>query len=60
MKTQQDPEYKFYEGLSLRDYFAGQALYVAHQYEDCHVNAERLAMHAYNIADAMLEARKEE
>jgi hypothetical protein len=45
------------DGMSLRDYFAGQALYVAHQYEDCHVNAERLAMHAYNIADALLAER---
>jgi len=42
------------DGMTLRDWFAGQALYVAHQYEDC---AERLAMHAYNIADALLAER---
>jgi hypothetical protein len=47
-------------GMSLRDYFAAQALTLGGQY--FHVNAAtgpaRVAQCCYEIADAMLQARK--
>jgi hypothetical protein len=48
-------------GMTLRDYFAAQAIcaqadYPANQWEA--VMAERLAIRAYQIADAMLKARE--
>lgn len=43
-------------GMSLRDYFAGQAL--ANSYTQHTGDAATKARWAYNIADAMLEARK--
>lgn len=42
-------------GMSLRDYFAGQALF--HQYSQGD-NPDKSAEWAYTLADAMLEARK--
>lgn len=49
-----------YDGMSLRDHFAGQALaestrdiWANHKYED-------VAKRAYAIADAMIAARKSE
>ena len=48
------------EGMSLRDYFAGQAL--AHLLMNPSIEYETyqsVAKDAYAIADAMLEARKE-
>ena len=47
-------------GMSLRDWFAGQALMgaVAHGTGGC--TAEYLASDSYQIADAMLAARKED
>jgi hypothetical protein len=47
-------------GMSLRDWFAGQAL--AHPYtqvEDACNHAAKTAHWAYELADAMLAARKE-
>ena len=54
-------------GMSLRDYFAGQALctiadFLAYRYSGDHGEADRqsavrLARHAYFLADAMLTAR---
>ena len=48
-----------YLGLSARDYFAAKAMagLLAHPESDMHENDE-LARQAFNIADAMLEARK--
>lgn len=45
-------------GMSLRDYFAGQALAcLAQHFNDGH-EADRVASEAYMLADAMLAARK--
>lgn len=44
-----------YKGMTMRDWFAGQALYAA-RYCD---SATEMAERAYEIADAMLAARKE-
>jgi hypothetical protein len=46
----------FGQGMSLRDYFAGQAL--AGLAQDESVTAKRAGEIAYEMADAMLEARK--
>ena len=47
-------------GMTLRDYFAGQALYSASFYEDgCPVFAEEVAARAYEVADAMLAQRRQ-
>ena len=45
------------EGLSLREYFAAAALYTLHAGD--FANYRDMAFDAYQIADAMLEARKE-
>jgi len=52
--AQKEPE------VSLRDWFAGQALVrvMMMNRPDHHGPADHLAMQAYEIADAMLEARK--
>jgi hypothetical protein len=45
-------------GMSLRDYFAAKAL--AHPYaqgDDTHMNCDKAAAWAYELADAMLKAR---
>lgn len=44
------------EGLSLRDYFAAKAL--ANLYTHSESSPDKVADWAYQIADAMLEARK--
>ena len=44
-------------GMSLRDYFAGQAMLAIFNLEDEN-DYDEIARHAYNQADAMLEARK--
>ena len=46
---------KPYEGMNLRDYFAGQALIACRN----QINEEWLAKRAYKIADAMLQARSQ-
>ena len=43
-------------GMTLRDWFAGQAL--ANRYSQDANNDKRVAKWAYQVADAMLEARK--
>ena len=52
------PEYAAYAkpGMSLRDWFAGQALKKASRGSDR--SADEIARRAYYIADAMLAARK--
>ena len=48
-------------GMSLRDWFAGMAL--AHPYaqgDDTHMNANKAAAWAYELADAMLAEREKE
>jgi hypothetical protein len=46
--------------MTLRDYFAGQALYSASFYEDgCPVFAKEVAARAYEVADAMLAQRRQ-
>ena len=47
---------KPYDGMSLRDYFAGQALVGLCGYEQ--QTWADIAVRAYRAADAMLEARK--
>ena len=47
-------------GMSLRDWFAGMALQgQAHRFSPPHKYRELLAQDCYEIADAMLAARKE-
>jgi hypothetical protein len=51
------------EGMSLRDWFAGQVLggnWIGRGQADIELDGtpERMAQNAYRIADAMLEARK--
>lgn len=49
-----------FEGMTLRDYFAAAFVSSGHVFKsDTPVNtAERVAAQAYQLADAMLEARK--
>lgn len=47
------------EGMSLRDWFAGQALpAIPHIYHDLILTPARAAELAYKIADEMIESRK--
>ncbi len=45
-----------HNGMSLRDWFAGQALVGAAQYQSCQPSPEGMAQRAYELADAMLKA----
>ena len=48
-----------FTGMTLRDYFAGQALQgQAHRFDSPHARRELLAQDCYDIADAMLAARE--
>lgn len=48
-----------YPGMSLRDYFAGQALMgVADPYANHADQYQRIAAQAYELADAMIAARE--
>ena len=47
----------FIPGMTLRDYFAGQALSFVYKYAQ---NNSDLAHMAYNAADAMIAQRREE
>jgi hypothetical protein len=51
-----------HDGMSLRDWFAGQALTIVYMRFETSADPcpSDLAMQAYFIADAMLEARKEQ
>lgn len=61
-----NPEQGGYDGMSLRDWFAGQALPAviaatsAGQHDLCGTGSvvEQLAQEAYRLADAMLVARE--
>jgi len=44
------------KGMTLRDYFA--AVIVAKFYDDEYISFDELARASYNLADAMMEARK--
>jgi hypothetical protein len=48
-------------GMTLRDWFAGQALAIVHRRFDdgSHLRLEDIAMQAYFIADAMIAEREE-
>lgn len=50
----------YHTGMSLRDYFAANALVgiCANPDNRCFVGAEKFADAAYKLADAMMEARK--
>ncbi len=50
-------EQEAHDGMSLRDWFAGQALAGLLPTDTTHTNAD-LAQAAYNLADAMLAARE--
>lgn len=57
-----EPEIVFNEGMTLRDYFASQALAVVGDAVTLSTksfgNAEEIAQWCYRIADAMLEQRE--
>ena len=48
------------KGKSLRDWFAGQAMqaFIIAGVEDCRTHDAKAAHFAYNLADAMIAARK--
>lgn len=50
-----------FDGMSLRDWFAGQAISGSVAYANFHESddAQTAAKYAYRVADAMLEAREE-
>ena len=56
---QGDPAWQGSSGMTLRDWFAGQALAIVHKRfeNDADPDLESIAMQAYFIADAMLEER---
>jgi hypothetical protein len=51
------------EGMTLRDYFAAKAMQAVvlkqNELHDIQAMYDRLALHAYKVADAMLKARGE-
>jgi len=47
------------DGMSLRDWFAGQAVVGLLAQTDKALPADTFAQNAYTVADAMLEARKQ-
>lgn len=49
------PNNEIYDGMSLRDYFAGQVL--SNSYPYTKLTGEQLAKEAYQIADLMLKER---
>jgi hypothetical protein len=52
-----DPQY---QGMTLRDYFAGQALQaVAHNPHDYFTGEQSMSIYCYRMADAMIKAREE-
>ena len=53
-------EIPYYMGMSLRDWFAGQALIGLVQVYDksCHYDRTPITASAYELADAMLKARE--
>ena len=48
-----------YSGMTLRDWFAGQAMRVLLEDPKTRIPQDYIAMNAYYMADAMLVARKE-
>ena len=58
-KGDNSPENSYYDGMTLRDYFAGQALIALSGNFNCRgqSDSKSTANMAYCFADAMLEAR---
>ena len=52
-----DDTYTFHTGMTLRDYFAGQAVTRLMSADGVVPDVGRMAEYAYRIADAMLKAR---
>ena len=56
-------DYWNYQGMTLRDYFAAQAIKAFIDKDEWHSTvsdvAEKVAFNAYAVADAMLKERKE-
>jgi hypothetical protein len=46
------------EGMDLRDYFAAKAMEGLYCDPEIAMTIEQIAMYAYKVADAMMEARK--
>jgi uncharacterized protein YodC (DUF2158 family) len=62
--TKDGHQYSVHLGMTLRDWFAGQALKGAYaswmaECRDANTSSEGMANECYLIADAMLKARKE-
>jgi len=60
-KISQDLQYKQItstSGMTLRDYFAAKAMQTILGWDDDHANWRTYAEYAYQMADAMLEARE--
>ena len=57
----EDDQHRAQSGMTLRDWFAGQALAIVHRRfdEGSELCLEDIAMQAYFIADAMLNERDE-
>ncbi|MDY3551465.1 hypothetical protein R5W24_000541 [Gemmata sp. JC717] len=57
MEGYEPAQFPQYEGLTMRDYFAGQAMQANILAADVEVNPDSLAKSAYRYADAMLAER---
>ena len=55
-----DSENLYYEGMSLRDWFAGQALFKHYIEPSVRINEKDIAEQCYKQADAMLKEREKE
>ena len=58
MNPQDFQDEKTVHGVPLRDYFAARAMQTLLGWDDDHANWRTYAEYAYQMADAMLEARK--
>ena len=54
------PGWKGSSGMTLRDYFAGQALAGRNARDSIYATWKHMAMDCYEIADAMLDEREKE
>lgn len=52
-----DPKWS-YEGISIRDYFAAKAMLMSFGEAGTDIDVSRMATYCYEMADAMMEARK--
>lgn len=51
------PDNKIYDGMTLRDYFAGQVLVSYGKAKNLEITYERIAFECYQYADAMIKER---